>query len=176
MAQNKEQKTINNIYALVCVSLLMGFIPVIEAAVLCLVMFLAAFIAAYILRKRAAAESLTANHMTFIIRTIWIASLFLIGTMTVAIIYLLPNYDPSALDICNEKINALIMEGVTDVARLEAEIKPCMDNFMADNFMTFMIATAIAAGPVVIYMGYRLARGLSRAIKGHRIGDVKGWF
>lgn len=176
MAQNKEQKTINNIYALVCVSLIMGFVPMIEAAVLCLVMFMAAFIAAYIIRKRADAESLTANHMTFIIRTIWIASLFLLGTMSVAIIYLLPNYDPAALHICNERISALVMEGVTDVVRLEAEIKPCMDNFMADNFRTFMIATAIAAGPIVIYMGYRLARGLSRAIKGHRIGNLKGWF
>lgn len=30
-------------------------------------------------------------------------------------------------------------------------------------------------GPIILYFVYRLANGLSRALKGHRIGNVNKW-
>lgn len=176
MPQNKEQKAINNIYALLCVSLLMGFIPIMTAALLALLMFTGALIGAYVIRSKADEHSLAANHMTFIIRTIWIASLFALISTAIASAYLLPNYDNSMLMACADQVVQNLGSGMTDPVLLEEKLKPCMDDFMQANKSVFIIATIIAATPIVVYMGYRLAKGLSRAVKGHRIGDVKAWF
>ena len=176
MPQNKEQKTINNIYAMLCVSLILGFLPMIEAAFLAIFMFTAAIIAAYIVRNRSEEHSLTENHMTFIIRTIWIASLFGLISTALASMYLLPNYDSTSLMACMDQVVSSMGGGVTDPSQLNDHVQPCMDQFMSDNKIVFIKATIIAAAPIVIYMGYRLAKGLSRATKGHRIGDVKNWF
>ncbi len=176
MAQTKEQNTINNIYAMLCVSLILGFLPLMTAAFLALFMFTAAMIAAYVVRRRAEEHSLAENHMTYIIRTIWIASLFGLVSTALASMYLLPNYDSTSLMACMDQVVNSMGGGVTDPSQLKDHMQPCMDQFMAENKVVFIKATIIAAAPIVIYMGYRMAKGLSRAVKGHRIGDVKSWF
>ncbi len=169
--QPSATKLITNIYAVLAVSLIISFLPVAAAAAVAMAMFLGVWIAAYVIRGRAEPNSLTVDHMTFIIRTIWIAGLFALIGMTVATIYLLGVYDPAALFNCTGAVSA-----DADMAAIEAAVKPCMDEFIAANMPYFLTGTAIAAGPVVIYLAYRLTKGLSRALKGHRIGDVKAWF
>lgn len=176
MKHTKEIKAINNVYALLCVSLVLGFLPLMEAAFLALLMFTVALIAAYVLRSKATENSLCENHMTYIIRTIWIASLFAVITIALASLYLLPNYDDAALTICVNQVVNSMGSGMTNPAALENHLQPCMDQFISDNKVVFITSTIIAAAPVVIYLGYRMAKGISRAAKGHRIGDVKNWF
>lgn len=167
---NKEQKTITHVYAALTVSLLMSFLPVMSAAAFSMVMFIGVWIAAYVLRSKTDHDSLLADHMTFVIRTIWIAGFFALITMSVATAYILSVYDPSVIVNCAGNINT------TDMAAIEAAVKPCMDEFLAANMNYFINGTIIGAGPLVVYFAYRLAKGISRATKGHRIGDVKNWF
>jgi uncharacterized membrane protein len=168
---DREHKIIMNVYAALTVSLLMSFIPAYSASILALVMFTCVFISTYVIRSKADHDSLVADHMTFIIRTLWITGLFGMFTLTAASFYLLSVYDPSSLLSC-----AQALPSTTDIAALEAAIKPCMSQFMSDNMTYFIKSTIIAASPLVIYLGYRLTKGLSRAIKRHRIGDNKTWF
>lgn len=165
-----EQKTITNVYAALTVSLVMSFLPIMSAALLALVMFVGVWIAAYVLRGKHEHDSLTADHMTFIIRTIWIAGLMSLLTMSAATAYILAVYDPTMMMACAQNLPS------TDMAAIEAAVRPCYDEFMRVNMPYLIKGAAIGIGPVVIYLAYRLTKGLSRALKGHRIGDVKSWF
>ena len=167
---DKEQKNVTNVYAALTVSLLMSFVPVASAALFSLLLFLGVWITAYILRGKAETGSLTADHMSFIIRTIWITGLFSLITMGIATAYILNVYDPMVLINCVGPISS------TDMAAIEAAVKPCIGEFMHANMPYFIKGAVIAGGPLVVYMAYRLAKGISRASKGHRVGDLKSWF
>ncbi len=173
MPQSKEQKTITNIYALFTVSLCMTFLPMMTAAVLAFLMFTGTWIAAYVLRKKHGEDSLISNHMTYIIRTMWITALFGSITTTIACVYILGVYDPSAINACAQSI---LGTGGQDMAAMEAAVQPCMDEFLATNMAVFMKGTMIAGAPLVIYLGFRLTKGVTRAVKGHRLGNIKSWF
>lgn len=173
---NKEQKTVSNIYAMFSATLVLGIVPQMSFAFLAMIMFTIATLAAYTARRRAEPDSLTANHMTYLIRTLWITSLFGLVTMAVAIAYMLANYDASPLMDCVNNVASSIGSGTQDVSTLQNHVAPCMDDFTAQNKTVLITATFIGGGPLVIYFGYRLAKGLSRAVKGHRIGDVQNWF
>lgn len=168
-----EEKIIKNVYAAFVVSLFMTFLPNLPAAVIALVLFLGVMIAAYILRAKSGEESLMHDHMTFIIRTIWIAGLFGLFTITTGSFYLLQNMDQTLLHVCAQQA---IDSGSTDVVAMSKMIQPCMDDFVMANKGVFLTSTIISALPLIAYMLYRLAKGIARAAKGHRMGDNKSWF
>ena len=171
MKNSPEHKTILNIYAALTVSLLMSFLPMMSAAFLALAMFLGVWIAAYVIRSKSEHDSLSFDHMTFVIRTIWISGLFAVITTSIAGMYVISVVDSTAVMACASSVSTSL-----DMKAMEAAVQPCMDQFLQDNMSEFIKGTLIAAGPLVVYLGYRLSKGLSRALKGHRIGDVKNWF
>lgn len=173
-----EQKIIYNIYALFGVSIVFSVVPSISAAFVSALFFLIALIAAYVVRGRSDTHSLTENHMIYVIRTIWIASLFAIVTMGFAAAYMLPKIEYLPLQSC---MNALASQGTAalesmGIAEAEAIIAPCMEDFMAMNYQVFLVAAFIAGGPLIVYLGYRFVKGIARAAKGYRLADPKGWF
>lgn len=167
--ENKEQKVITNIYAALCVSLVMSFLPMMTAAGLALIMFMGVLTASYVLRGRTAHDSLIADHMTFIIRTVWISGFLSLTTMTAAGLYIAKVVNPSEIMSC------VTGDLPSDTRAIMAMIQPCMPAFLSSNMLPLINALLLGAGPVVIYMVYRIVKGLSRALKGHRIGDVKNW-
>lgn len=168
-----EEKIIKNLYAAFVVSLFMTFLPNFAAATIALVLFIGVLIAAYVLRGKSAEETLIHDHTTFIIRTIWIACLFGLFTGTASMIYMLTNLDVTGFQLCAEQ-NGIIQ--TTDPNVLYNISKICMDDYMAANYSVLITSVIIAAGPLVIYMLYRMAKGIARAAKGHRMGDNKSWF
>ena len=171
MSENKEQKIVTNIYAVFCVSLLMMLVPLAQAALLASLMFIGIWIAAYVVRSKAEENSLTEDHMTYIIRTIWITSLFSLITVAIASAYILSVYDRSMMLNCAGNVTA-----EASMQAIQNAFAPCMDEFLHENMAYFINGTVVAAGPLVIYLAYRLAKGITRATKGHRIGDTKNWF
>lgn len=171
--QQKQQRLVLNIYALLGVSLLMMALPYMTAAFAAMILFLGTLIAAYIIRGRAGAQSYAANHMTYLIRTIWIGSFFALITLTLASLYIISLFDPAPMQTCAER---LLSMPNSDPQTLQALLQPCMDEFMRVNREIFITGSLIAIGPVVLYFLYRIAKGLSRAFKQHRIGAVKHWF
>ena len=166
----KDLKQITNIYAALTVSLFLTFLPLASAALLACIMFLGVWISAYVIRSKSDHDSLTNNHMTYIIRTIWISGLFGLITMSFAGIYVYGSVDPSVLLNCTGGISS------TDMAAIEAAVKPCMNQFILAHKKELIYGTLVGGGPMIIYLAYRLCKGLSRSIKGHRIGDVTNWF
>ncbi|MEM7650932.1 MAG: hypothetical protein AAF204_02475 [Pseudomonadota bacterium] len=172
------QKTILNLYAAFGVSLILSVLPYMAAGGLSLIFFTGVLIAAYMVRKKAQEHDFADNHTTFIIRTIWIGALFSLVTTAIASAYMLGGIDYSQFQPCADALAAKGIEwvesaGFADVYELT---KPCMNNFIQSNHTLLMNAMIIAGGPILLYMTYRLAKGVTRATKGYRLADDKVWF
>lgn len=167
-ARAPEEKKILRVYGAFAAALVMMFVPHAAACVLALLLFSGTMTAAYIVRRKSEADSLTAGHMTHIIRTMWIGSAMAFLTTIVATLFMLPqiNYDP--VNACTEPYQAAMAAG--DSAAAIDSLRQCLDEFMATNMPVLMMATVMAAALPLVYFLLCLARGLSRALKGHRIG------
>jgi len=63
--------------------------------------------------------------------------------------------------------------GVIDIYALT---EPCLGNFIDENKVLLINTTVIAGGPIVLYMAFRMIKGLMRAHKGYRLANPKDWF
>lgn len=163
-----ERKRIANIYAVLCVSLALCMVPMAAASGLALLIFCGAWIAVAVLRRRAPEHSLTADHMAYINRTLWLAGFFSVITMAIAAAYLLTSFDPSVLAPCADALMTASTPGA-----IRAAIAPCYGGHMPSWLVN---ATLMGVGPVIVYLAYRIAKGVTRALKGHRMGEGTGWF
>ncbi len=177
-SKNPEVKSIIRIYGAFVASLLMSFVPDPVFAVIAAVFFTGVLAAAYLVRRKAEPESLTENHMTWIIRTIWIVCLFSLATIAAGGVYLWTQVDYSAIQPCAETAGDLVMarNGNIEARELVAIMEPCKRAFLDDNRIALIIATITAAFPLVLYLILRLTKGISRASKGYRLANPKEWF
>lgn len=176
--RQEQNKAILNLYAALGVSLILSVLPSVSAALASVIFFSGVLIAAYLMRRGAERESLRENHATFIIRTLWIAALFSLFTTGAATIYMLGGVDYAPFEPC---ANVLISKGAAwiesaGMMEVYALIKPCVESFLGFNKALLVNAVIIAGAPLVIYVVYRLAKGVSRAMKGYRIANPKSWF
>lgn len=172
------QKTIMRLYGAFVASLVLMFVPSVIMALVALLLFCAVLVAAYVIRSKAEEDSLTENHMTFLIRTIWIVCLFSVITVTIGGLYLWTQADVSAIEACAGPITDYIMANaenviVTEVYRLT---EPCVAPLIQANVFPLMMASAVTILPLVLYLILRLTRGIGRASKGYRIAHPKAWF
>lgn len=161
----KEHKTVIHIYSAFVASLVMQVLPSSALQFFGALLFLAVLIMAYILRKKADDRSLIENHMTYIIRTIWIWSLCLMVAMVAAVLWIVTS---GGHNILGSAVDDIMISGMMPS---DAEMKAVFNRFLVHN----MVALIVTLGPCIIYIAYRLSKGLSRALKGHRIGNVKSW-
>ena len=120
----------------------------------------------YRLRKKWAPDSLEYHHAVFIIRTFWMWSmLFLIGLIGAGImiyqlgdIHMLTDWATTATD--------RIAAGETN---LDASLNTVIDDYFAKNFDLIVRMLIIWLIPAQLYVGFGIAKGLSRAQKGYRI-------
>lgn len=175
-----NQKKIVRIYGAFGAGLVFSMVPLWSAAFISAALIAGVLIIAYVVRTDAEHGSLSENHMTFIIRTIWIGSLLALITTTAASIYFFKTLDNAPLQPCAEAILSLA-SGMSDPAAMERTIDnfmamPCWATYWQKNLMIFIIGGVIAAGPILIYFLVRYIRGLTRAMKGYRVANPKVWF
>lgn len=182
--RDPETKNILNLYGAFGAGLLMTLLPSITFAIMASVFITGVLIAGYIMRGRVNRDSLTHNHATFIIRTIWLGTFYAMITVIIASIYMNLNLSFSELESCAvsfassgislpqtgsaEEMNAMIQN-------MMGYIQPCLDGFLNANHTLFINSAIIAAAPIVVYFIIRFARGISRAMKGHRLGNPNSW-
>ncbi len=172
----KEQKTVIAVYGALCASLIVSCIPSLIMCFVSLVMFTGVLVVAYVIRGNALPESLAENHMTYVIRTIWITSLIVAVVTTAGSLTLLPNINQDPAQPCIQEIVDKILSGVMPgVEEMSAMMEPCKEAYMAANRMLFLITAIIAAIPVFSYLIVRIRRGFSRARGGYRLANPKAW-
>ncbi len=170
-----QKKTIMNVYGAFAAVLVMSLIPHPIMALFAFALGIGVLLAAYNLRNKAEPEDLIENHMTYIIRTIWIGSLFMLITTIVASIYVFTNLDYSSLDVCAQ---ALAGGGadLSDPMTAMAAFQSCQEDYLSDNSTLFMNGVVIAGLPILLYFGVRFFKGLRRASYAYRIANPKSWF
>lgn len=177
-SQTNGQKAVLNLYAAFGVSLILSILPNMTAAGLSLVFFLGVLIGAYIVRSKFEDHSFAENHATFLIRTLWISAFLSLITTGIATFYMMGGieyrvFQPCADDLAGKGVAWIESAGMMDVYAI---IEPCVKPFLNLN-QTLLINSALIAGaPLILYMAYRMVKGLSRAIKGYRLSDAKTWF
>jgi uncharacterized membrane protein len=175
-----NQKKIVRLYGAFGAGLVFSMVPLWSAALVSAVLVTGVLIIAYVLRTDAEHGSLSENHMTFIIRTIWIGSFLALITTAAASVYFFKALDNTPLQPCAEAILSMA-SGMSDPTAMERTIDnfmamPCWATYWQKNLMIFIIGGVIAAGPILIYFIVRYVRGLTRAIKGYRVANPKAWF
>lgn len=175
---DKEQKNIIYLYGGVWASIIMACIPSFSFTLVATILFIALLIIAYVLRTKTKEARFSINHTTYIIRSLWFGLFILpLFTLALALIYLLPNYDPSAMNICAPALSEYILANPDNVnmQTLYQFIVPCMPEFMRTNGQTFALSGLIAILPVLIYLLYRFGKGTLLAMKGQDVQNPKSW-
>lgn len=174
MENHQEQETHNlkvvrHFYAAFAAVIILQAVPQETIALAGALIFLVMFIGAYVYRGRATEDDLVHNHMTYIIRTTWIAGLFFaIGfAAAVWIVY-------SMADI--SMINEMMRNIRAGQLYTEQQIRNVLNQAYAVNHKLLMITGAITLGPSVIYLVIRIAKGMARAMKGYRMANPRAWF
>lgn len=172
-----EKKKILWLYSILGVGIVLSFAPSLIAATLSMILLLGVLMFAYVFRSGSEDGSLMENHMTFIIRTIWISSFLAIATIAAASSYMFQMLDNMPLNPCIDKFLIVSQDLVVfDLTSFSAIFAKCMDSYWMANTRTFIISGIIAAGPVLFYFLLRFARGLARAKDGYRIANPRAWF
>lgn len=153
----KEQKQVNRVYAAMVAMIIFSCVPMAVLQVVAILLLFYVMFSAYSLRRKYGEESLVHNHMTYLIRTFWISSLFFAIGFIAAGFYLSGKLDLAAI----EEMSNTMMTGQFVVT---------------DNVKLLAVVSLVSMGPSMIYFIYRAAKGLSRALRGHRMGNVKEWF
>ncbi len=156
-ALEKEQKQVNRIYAALSAMIIFSCLPVIVLQVVGILLMFYVLIGAYALRARCPEDSFANNHMTWLIRSFWISSLFFGIGFAAAVVYLSQNLDLGSVTALEDAV----MSG---------------QFVMTDGIKKLALVSLATMGPSLVYFVYRSAKGLSRALKGHRMGNVKEWF
>ncbi len=130
---------------------------------------LVSLILGYIFRSRAVEDDLVWHHATFMIRTIWIWSLFLsIGIVGAGYIVSIQG-DMSAIQSLMDSANSGSIPS-------EAEIDAAGSTFFDTNFNLILKTTLMWLAPAQVYAVWRIYKGLSRAMNGYRVQNLRSWF
>lgn len=173
--ETDEKKVVTQIYAAFGAALILSFVPFFSAATLSMILGMGVLIAAYVIRSRAQDDSLADNHMTFIIRTIWIGSFFALISTAIGAIYLYLNLDNEPLAPCVSDLMAGA-QNLINMGSLKDIFGDCYEPYWALNSRTFITSGVIVALPAVLYFSLRFIRGLSRAMNGYRVAKPLSWF
>ena len=175
MENNHQEQDANNLkivrhfYAALAAVIILQAVPQDTIALAGALIFLVMFIGAYIYRARAAEDDLVHNHMTYIIRTTWIAGLFFsIGFVAaVAAVYTMADLG---------MIHEMMREIQAGQLYTEKQIEGVLNQAYAVNQKLLLITGTITLGPSVVYLVIRIARGMARAMKGYRVANPRAWF
>ena len=156
-----EQKKIVTFYALLIAAVIFNFLPSMQIQTVGLIIFFVCFIGLYIARGTAKKASMMYSHGSYMIKSIWISSLFfLIGGVFAGVFG-----DHSIIDG--------IIDSITQgVVIAPDEMNNMMIEYAKSNFVVFLLSLL----PSILYLLYRFVRGLRVAIKNSSINNPGSWF
>lgn len=164
----QQQKTIKALYNFLIISTVLSFVPHMIAMMGSLSLIMVVLIGAYIYRRKDSENGLLFNHMTYLIRTIWIGSSFLALGVIAAGLYLYTQGDHSL-------IATAANQAASGVMLSDAELESLTMEYMHVNKTPLLIGTIGFVGPTILYFIYRIVHGYSRAMNGYRIANAKSW-
>lgn len=157
---NKEQKNIFSIYFSFLLAVLLNFAPSVEAQFFGALLFFVMIIAAYVYRYKSDPDSLTRNHMIYLIKSFWISSLFLAIGMAAA-----------AFLADNTIIHNAVNGAQNGFFFSEEEIHIMMMEYIRKNVWIFVGTIS----PSIVYLIYRVVKGTILTKKNQFVPNIKTW-
>lgn len=162
-------QAILTVYGLLCTALVFSMIPILPIFITGTFLFPFVLVLAWMLRFGKGTDTLIYNHMIYISRTIWMFSLLLAITSSIAGFLVMTGADNSAYqNVINDMMNG--------VSYSYDQMYDVMITYIKANMGLMICAVALCTVPTLGYMAYRLARGMSRAFKGYRLAKPQAWF
>jgi uncharacterized membrane protein len=156
----KSQQNMLTLYIGLFISAIFQFIPSAGAQVFGVLFFGVLLIAAYVYRTGADEDSLQYSHAQYVIKSIWIFSLFLfIGVMLASVLA-----DNTAIQETMDKAKGGVMMS-------ESELESIMSGYVKNNLWVFITSL----GPSFIYFFYRLIKGVKLVRQNTNIPNPKSW-
>lgn len=169
MKMDKDQKDTIGMYMMFSAGIIFQFIPMISAQLFGLICIFVALIGAYLYKAKSQIGSLTYNHMTYLIGTIWVSSFLLLIGVIIAVIWVYQLGDHSViLNVVTGARNGVMF--TTD------ELQIVMQNYIAMNMKLLLTATGSTLGPGLIYIIYRVTNGTRLCVRGERFDKPAKWF
>ena len=165
----RERNIILFFYVLTLLGALACAIPSMMAQNIGLVGLSVLLVVLYLVRGAGNTDSLTDNHTSFLITSLWVFGLLsVIGTAAAGIL-VTNDADPSALLPMMG-----MMRGETPVD--EAALMAALETYLHDNHDIMLKSLRVCLFPAELYLIYRATRGLVRAVKLYRIARPRLWF
>lgn len=168
-----ERSRVLTLYLVFFGSILLLFVPSIYGALIGLFVCLMTLVGIHSVRSNAEEDSLTQNHMTFLIRTFWRTNLFLLYSAIVSSVYLVLFAEYKNIGNCMVTLPDLFVDAVNymNFNNFNKAINYCGVKFEKDNSLHVIITLSIALGPSAFYLIWRYLRGWSFASKNKRIPE-----
>ena len=162
---NKTRFEILALYALVGLCGVLGGIPTYDMQNMAMILTIVMLIGLYVLRSREEKDSLMHHHTSFMIRTIWIYSLFFVIAMSAAVytVYKIGNVSVFSMMMTNIQSGAIPSHD---------EMENSVIQMMSDNNQILLSWLALPC----LYMVMRVIRGGSRAYRNYRLQNIYAWF
>lgn len=166
----RERATILKVYGFLCLMLVFSCIPGIFFFILSLLMFTAMLPVARHIKGKAPPDSLTADHMDYLIRTIGVFTVIALALLAAITFYIWSVYDTAPLQPCMDTLANTLQAGESPNAQI---LMPCVGPFMQANRALFLKAALVVGIPAVGYLLLKVGRGLARARRGERINATE---
>jgi uncharacterized membrane protein len=154
--RDPEQGKTLALYALFIIALILQVMPFLAVQIFSLLLLGLTIVVITILKSGSIKDGLLHNHATYLARSFWIWS-FLMSTGGLVASYLIyqQHSQQEWINIAHD-----LLENETDSVHYKV---------MARYFIASL-------APGMIYLTYRLVRGLRRALHGYRLAKPKSWF
>lgn len=156
----KEKKNILQIYGIFLLAVILNFVPSAIISSFGSLLLLIIIVATYIYRAKSNSESLCYNHMCYLIKSFWISSLLLL--IGIILTYLLGDHS-----IINNTVDGVVQGVMFTPDQLEIILM----NYTKQNILVLLLTLS----PSIIYLGYRVVKGMILANKEQKISNLKSW-
>jgi uncharacterized membrane protein len=152
------QKTILAVYALIAAGSIMMLVPHATVPFAGLACSMVGFLSAYVYRWKNKTDGILQFHMTYIIRTVWWASLILITGLFLFCVVLFNNGDLSM-------IYNVMSDAEKGLVPTDADMRVMQAEFVRTNVTLITITAAVCLLPYPLYLIIRMFNGVRKVLK-----------
>ena len=157
----KDKRKTKTLFFLYFGSLFAAFIPLTIASLFAAMICICVVATLYATKSNAEEDSLTENHMKFMIRTFWRANLYVLICAIFAVIFILVAADYSSLSPCIRALDNFLINAANtaNLSKIQALAELCEKSFIKDNLKQMITAGVVALGPTLLYLIVQCLKG-----------------
>lgn len=176
LTSQEEVKKIQTLYWIFVAGTALSLVPHGLGAIASAVLLIGCIVAAYKNRKQEGASDFLRSHSSYLIKTFWSGSGIAAFSITFGGGLMLALIDHTPLDPCIHALAGMSNpEALANTSSLKEIFGPCYEPYMQANMNVFIISGLIAAGPPLLYVGYRIVKGVQLLKKSASVTGDTGW-